>query len=79
MVIQEPEFNTAHYVLKVIGKHGLVFKTKHTDKDYLIKVAEQLLDQKDGHFTEYEIHASNHPNMEMTQPENLIHFNKRDL
>ncbi|AZR80849.1 hypothetical protein AYJ59_00215 [Thiomicrospira sp. S5] len=78
-MIKEPAVNTTHYVLKVTGKHGLVFKTKHNDKNYLKKVAEQLLEQEDGHFTEYEIHASDHANSEMTQPENLIHYVKQDL
>ncbi len=36
-MIKEPAVNATHYVLKVTGKHGLVFKTKHNDKDYLKK------------------------------------------
>jgi hypothetical protein len=67
-----------HYVLKVTGEHGLVFKTKHSSKAYLEKVAQALLAQKDTHFTHYEIHSSDHSNAELTENEQPIHFSKLD-
>ena len=71
--MQENALNSEHFVLKVSGKHGLIFKTKHNDKSYLEKVAKEMLALPDGHFTEYEIHTSDHANEEMTHPEFLIH------
>ncbi|PLA75322.1 hypothetical protein CYQ88_01785 [Hydrogenovibrio sp. SC-1] len=65
-------FEPSHYVLKVSGKHNLVFKTKHNDSDYLTKVAKDLIDQPDGHFTQFEIHPSDHANGEMTQAEHFV-------
>ncbi|MDG4813556.1 hypothetical protein P8629_11105 [Hydrogenovibrio sp. 3SP14C1] len=62
-----------HFVLKVKGKHNLIFKTKHNDPEYLKKVGEELVAQEDGHFTEYEVHRSDHANKEMTQAEHLLH------
>lgn len=71
----ESALNKDHYVLKMRGKHGLVFKTKHNDRSYLEKVATEMLELPDSHFSEYEIHNSNHSNEEMTHPEYLIHPN----
>ena len=61
------------YVLKVKGKHGLVFKTKHHSEDYLQKIAEELINWPKSDFLEYEIHTSDHSNSEMTQAEILLH------
>lgn len=77
--MEETLLDKEHFVLKVLGKHGLVFKTRHNDRAYLEKVAQDLLGQEDSHFTEFEIHDSDHANAEMTQPENLIHYVKDDL
>jgi len=67
-----------HYVLKVTGSHGLVFKTKHSDRAYLEKIAKALIAQDDAHFTEYEIHDSDHPNDELTECEQPAHFSKKE-
>jgi hypothetical protein len=72
--MQDALLNGEHFVLKITGKHGLVFKTRHQDRDYLKQVAETLLEQKDSHFTDYEIHDSRHANDEMTAPEHLLHL-----
>ncbi len=68
-----------HYVLKVTGEHGLIFKTKHYDHNYLDKIANALMDQQDTHFTSYEIHTSDHSNDEMTVCEDLIHFQSKEF
>ena len=75
----ESPLKSQHYILRVCGKHGLVFKTRHNDRAYLEKVAEELLLQKDKTFTKYEIHNSDHPNMEMTEPEHLLHIDVSEL
>lgn len=62
------------YVLKIIGKHGLVFKTKHPNPEYLKQLAETQLNTEGTMFTEYNIHPSDHSNAELTQSEFLIHF-----
>lgn len=79
MQTQESPLNAEHFILKVAGKHGLVFKTRHNDRAYLKKVAEELLAQKDSHFTEYEIHSSDHANLEMTEPEHLLHLDPNEM
>jgi hypothetical protein len=68
-----------HYILKVSGKHGLVFKTRHHSKTYLKQVATELIGKRDGDFTHYEIHHSDHPNSEMTEPEHLLHIDASEL
>ncbi|MDX1795509.1 MAG: hypothetical protein R3219_02185 [Hydrogenovibrio sp.] len=68
-----PEGHREVYVLKVFGKHNLVFKTKHEDPEYLKKVGEELITQKDTHFTTYEIVYTYEANEELTHPEFLIH------
>lgn len=65
---------TEHFVLKVYGKHNLMFKTKHKDLDYLKKVGEELISQKDTDYTHYEIHFNSEANEEMTHPEMLLHL-----
>ncbi|WP_029408050.1 hypothetical protein [Thiomicrorhabdus sp. Milos-T2] len=65
---------TQVYVLKITGKHGLVFKCKDTDKDYLKKIAENQLKEEGTDFTDYEIHPSDHSNSELTEAEQLLHF-----
>ena len=65
---------TQLYVLKISGQHGLVFKCKHTSPEYLQKVAETQLSLEGTHFTQYDIHPSNHSNTELTQCELLLHF-----
>lgn len=77
--MQENPLNQEHFILKVTGKHGLVFKARHNDKAYLKQVADQLLSLEDGHFTEYDIHDSDHANSEMTEPQELIHLTKEDI
>jgi len=67
-----PFFQPSHYVLKVSGKHNLIFKNKHNDIVYLNKVAQDLINQPDGHFTRFEIHPSDHANGEMTEAEHGI-------
>jgi len=71
--------SSQHFILKVCGKHGLVFKTRHNDKEYLHQVAQDLLSQPDGNFTRYEIHDSDHANAEMTEPEHLLHIDASEL
>lgn len=70
---------TEHFILKISGKHGLVFKTKHNNKGYLEDVAKQLLEMPDSNFTSYEIHDSDHANSEMTEPDHLIHLDPAEL
>lgn len=65
---------TQVYILKITGKHGLVFKCKHTNVDYLKKIAENQLKEKGTDFTKYEIHPSDHSNSELTEAEKLLHF-----
>jgi len=48
-------------------------------RNYLQQVAKDLLEREDSHFTEYEIHDSDHANSEMTEAEHLIHYVKDDL
>ncbi len=48
-------------------------------RNYLQQVAKDLLEQENSHFTEYEIHDSDHANSEMTEAEHLIHYVKGDL
>lgn len=67
-----PIFEPSHFVLKVSGKHNLVFKTKHNDAEYLKKVAQDLIENQAGHFSQFEIHPSDHANGEMTQAENFV-------
>lgn len=78
-MIKETPLNAEHFILKVVGKHSLVFKTRHNDRSYLEKVAKELLSQEDSHFTEYEIHDSDHANSEMTETEHPFHYVKDDL
>ncbi|WP_040727964.1 hypothetical protein [Thiomicrorhabdus sp. Kp2] len=61
------------YVLKVKGHHGLIFKTKHPSTNYLQQVGEEMINWPKSHYLEYEIHASDHSNSEMTQAEILLH------
>jgi len=55
------------YVLKLLGQKGLIFKAKHNNPSYLENVAEHLLTLKNSNFIEYDIYASDHSNLEMTQ------------
>jgi len=61
------------YVLKVTGEHGLIFKTKHPSPDYLRTMGEELLNWPKSHYLKYEVHTSDHSNLEMTQGEILLH------
>ena len=66
-------------ILKVMGKHGLVFKTRHDDVQYLQTMAEELMAYERTDFTEYEIHVSDHADSEMTEPEHLLHIDAEEL
>lgn len=79
VMIEESPLNAQHYILKVCGKHGLVFKARHNDKAYLTQVAKELLEKKDSDFTDFEIHDSDHANSEMTEPEHLLHIDASEL
>ena len=68
-----------HFILKMQGKHELVFKARHNDKAYLEQVAKELIGKGDGDFLNYEIHHSDHANDEMTEPEKLLHIDASEL
>lgn len=71
--------NSQRCILKVNGKHGLVFKARHNSIQYLKKMAEELLSYERTDFMGYEIHVSDHANKEMTEPENLLHIDVSEL
>ncbi|CAN8139237.1 conserved hypothetical protein [uncultured Thiomicrorhabdus sp.] len=71
--------NRQNCILKVCGKHGLVFKARHDDIEYLQHIAEELLAVQQSDFTSYEIHISTHANEEMTAPEHLLHIDAEQL
>lgn len=77
--MKEDILSTQHHILKVMGKHGLVFKARHADPAYLEKMALEMLAQEDSDFLDYEIHNSDHPNAEMTEPEHLLHIDAAEL
>jgi len=77
--MNENFLNSQRCILKVMGKHGLVFKARHDDWLYLQNLAEELISDEDSVFTEYEIHVSNHANDEMTEPEHLLHIDASEL
>lgn len=70
---------TPNFILKINGKHGLVFKTRHTNRHYLKEMAEEILSTQTTGFTDYEIHVSDHANDEMTEPEHLLHIDASEL
>ena len=43
------------FILIVHGKHRLVFKTAHKNRDYLQQMGDTLLRQKDSNFLDYQI------------------------
>lgn len=59
------------FVLKVFGKHHMLFKTKHRDEEYLKNVAEGMLKQEETEYTHFEIIHSDqeHANDELTHYE----------
>lgn len=71
--------STHSCILKVNGKHGLVFKARHPNRRYLKQMAEEILSSETTDYTRYEIHVSDHANEEMTEPEHLLHIDTSEL